>query len=811
MSAVHQEILVAIAGQPNCGKSTVFNMLTGSRQHVANFPGVTVEKKQGRFTVEKNRVEAVDLPGTYSLSSFSHEERVTRDFMLLEKPEVVVAVVDASNIERHLQLVFQLREMQVPMILCLNMIDVAIRRGFTIDTARLSERLGMPVVQTIATRGQGREELRETIVRVANEANHEPARWNVDYGPETEPVLEKIGELISQREHLIEDFPARWLAIKILEGDSEARRIMLHHTHDGRGLELVESIEKIKDGFVREFGQASEKLIVQGRADLAARITRDCVKQEKSQPRTSSDRADAILCHRWLGLAFVALCMFLTFEFTFQLADGLAWVPWSADFTEWTTPVGVFGWFFKEVLPPLADSIPDGPLHSLVRDGIIGGVGGVMVFVPIIFFMFIFLSIIEDSGYIARIAFVLDRALRFFGLQGQSVLAMVVSGGIAGGCAVPGIMATRTMRDREDRLITMMVAPFMSCGAKIPVYGLLVGAFFAAYEGLMMWMIMLISWALALLAALVLRKAVIQIPQMPFMMEMPAYHMPTVFGVLHNAMRRSWLYMKKAGTIILAINILLWAMMYFPRQDTAPFDGQREAAIETAYVSLGNNPYAVLLSPPQFEDTVNLADSADDEKLGFEVTLQQKQFIEALAAYGGDPGTVDAMSTNLKDAILAFDDCRQKLIEIDNAQKQHQRANSIAGVMGRALEPLSRLCGFTWRDNIALIGGFAAKEVIISTLSISYSMGDADPGEVEEMGHKHPLSRQLENDPSWTPLKAFALIIFIMVYAPCFATIAVIWRESGSWKWALFSTAYTTTLGYVLAVLIYQIGGALGG
>jgi ferrous iron transport protein B len=373
-------------------------------------------------------------------------------------------------------------------------------------------------------------------------------------------------------------------------------------------------------------------------------------------------------------------------------------------------------WFFDDVLAGLVGRIEPSMrvLHSLLRDGIISGVGGVVGFVPLIAVMFLFVAILEDSGYIARVAFVLDRVLRVFGLQGKSILAMIISGGLGGGgCAVPGVMATRTLREEKDRLVTMLVAPLMNCGAKMTVHLMLIAAFFSHHKPQVLFVLWIASWTIALAAAWVLRKVLITGPQTPFVMELPAYHMPTLRGALLHTWERTWLYLRKAGTVILAINVLIWAAMYFPRVPADPAASRNE-------------------------------------------------------------------------------------------QARAQLAASVAGRLGSALVPASRLAGFDWQDNIALVGGFAAKEAVIGTLGTAYSMGRVEADESES------LSERLASDPTWSPLRAVAMLVFVMVYAPCFVTLVTIRRESGKWRWALFSTTYTTILAFALATAIYQVGTALG-
>lgn len=819
MSHQHRNILVALAGQPNCGKSTAFNMLTGARQHVANFPGVTVEKKQGVFQSGETRVELVDLPGTYSLSSHSQEERVARDFILLERPEAVVAVVDASNLERHLHLVFQLREMGMPLVLCLNMTDVAERRGITVDADALSEALGVPVVPTVASRGQGGEELKEAIIRTAISANHDPGDWRIDYGTGLEPTLDEITGRLRRHHHLVEDFSPRWLAVKLMEDDKEARRIALHHTHDNSGAELGEWIDERLHELRGDAPQLLSRAIVAARRREAARIVEQCVTNTGGGD-TLSDRVDQWLCSPLTGVPMVALLMYVTFTVTFCLADGdsFRWVPW---FNGWTTPVGVLGWLFGTFLPSLIEGMAEGPLKSLLADGVIGGVGGVISFTPFIFFMFIFLSILEESGLVARIAFVMDRFLRVFGLPGSSVLPLVISGGITGGCAVPGVLATRTMADERDRLVTMLVAPFMNCGAKIPVYLMLIAAFFSDHKAAVMWVLMAISWMVALMAATLLRRTVVPGEQTPFLLELPCYRMPTIRAVLQTALQRSWLYVKKAGTVILAVNVVMWGLMYLPRADTSLFDAQVKAAQNELVETTSETGEAALFTGEALRTTRGYIDNysdavkANDEAaLALLQTRDPKRYALARAVCV-DEETEGANATvnNIvpPETVAAYQLYLDRVGSIERALAQAQLRQSFAGRVGRALAHVSQAAGLGWRDNIALIGGVAAKEVVVSTLGTAYSLGADEliPDE-DDPAARNPLAEHLQSDPAWSPRRAFALMVFVMLYAPCVPTIAVLWSEAGSWRWAAFSVIYSTTIAFALAVLVYQGAGILG-
>ncbi len=706
---------IAIAGNPNAGKTSLFNCLTGSAQQVSNYPGVTVERIEGALTIAGEKISVVDLPGTYSLTAYSQEEVVARQVIIEEQPDLVIDVVDASNLERNLYLTIQLMEMHVPLIIALNMVDVAKNRGVHINAEKLSELLGVPVIPTICNKGKGAQELLSTAMEALSQPTP-PLPKLVTYGHEVNDEINRLAETIANTPAMpLTHFP-RWAAVKLVEQDEDfVQRLKEQAPQAAAALEkpVADTIESIE----RHFKDDAATMIAERRYGFAAGAVRECREFSETNRRDITDRIDTLVCNRVLGPIILLSVVAALFLWVFKISDEWAWIPW---FGGWVSPTGWMEWFFEqlaEAVAPLETHMP--MLYSLIHDGLIGGVGGVMGFVPLIFTMFLFISALEDTGYIARVAFILDRVLQCFGLQGKSILAMIVSGGLGtGGCAVPGVLATRTLREEKDRLITMLVAPFMNCGAKMPVYAMLIAAFFPHQRTQMMLTLWAISWAVALCAAWVLRHWVIRGEQTPFVMELPPYHVPVLRSVLLHTWERTWMYIKKAGTIILLINILLWALMYFPRlPEPADLDTTPEAA----------NEFAV-----------------------------------------------------------------QRL------------AHSVAGRVGKTMEPVSQYAGFDWRTNIALIGGFAAKEVVLGTLGTAYSMGEVDPEEAE------PLSERLHNDPKWNPLRALVLMIFVMIYAPCFVTVAVIRRESGSWKWALFSTCFSTTLAAILAITIYQVGFIMG-
>ncbi len=691
---------IVIAGNPNAGKTSVYNQLTGAAQQVSNYPGVTVEYKSGVMRHEGKKLTVVDLPGTYSLTAYSQEELVARNYIVDRQPALIVDVVDASNLERNLYLTTQIAEMRMPMVIALNMVDAAERRGYQVDADKLSQLLGVPVIPTVASRGIGIKALRDTCIAVV-EGRHEAVPTPVCFGHAVDEEIDALSEQVRLYPVLTERFAPSWLATKLIERDEAATaqaQVLDAEATDA----LVRQAEEAAHRIETHFDTDAATLVAEHRYGIAAGIVKSCVSVTAQARRDITDQIDQVVCNRLVGPLILVGVVALLFFWVFKLSDEWAWLPWIGG---WESPTGVVAGVFdllSAAISPLEARMP--MFHSLLDAGIIGGVGGVLNFVPLIFFMFLFVSALEDSGYIARVAFILDRPLRVFGLQGKSILAFIVAGGIgAGGCAVPGIMATRTMREDKDRLLTMLVTPFMNCGAKMPVYAMLIAAFFPGDRILVMMTLWAFSWITALCASWVLRRTIVRGPQTPFVMELPPYHMPVFRGVLRHTWERTWMYIKKAGTIILAINILLWAFMYFPRPSEA------------------------------VDDT------------------------EALAY-------------------------------------------SMAGRAGKALEPVSSAAGFDWKTNIALVGGFAAKEVVVGALGTAYALENQTDEDFQS------LSARLAAHPDWNPVRGFALMIFVMLYAPCFVTIAVIRRESGSWKWAAFSTIYSTALAFVLAVVVYQVG-----
>lgn len=714
---------VALAGNPNAGKTTLFNALTGSRARTGNYPGITVEIKRGRWRLSDRRVDVLDIPGTYSLSARSAEEQVAVDAVLPHGgggPDAVVVVTDGTALARHLYLAQQVLFSGRPTVVAINMMDEAESLGVRIDADGLSERMGVPVVPIVARRKEGLDALAEAVREVLEDA---PAR-------EPEPVPEGAKSAVASVEAALQDLEgdeaptarrsrALWAILSI--GDDEL-------DVDPRLREVVDAAH----AEASEQGRDLDQEIVAARyARIDAWMREVTVGADDDEPRLS-DRADAILTHPVAGVLVFALVMFLLFEALFAWSDPLiglieTGVGWTQELT--------------------AAVVPAGPFRDLLIDGVIAGVGNVIVFVPQIALLFVFVTVLEDSGYLARVAFVIDRVMRGVGLHGKAFVPLL--SGFA--CAIPAVMATRTIESRRDRLLTMLVVPLMSCSARLPVYALVIAVVFDADHrvlgvfslgALVLFAMYALSVGMTLGAAAVLRRTVLKGPRPPLVLELPPYRWPTVSNVGVAVWRRTKSFLVDAGTIILAITIVLWAMLSYPVSDeiASRFEASRA---------------------------------------------------EAAAQLEGDA-------------------LEEETARLDAAEAQAQLEQSFAGRLGHGIEPVIEPLGFDWRIGIGLIGSFAAREVLVSTLGIVWGIGDDADEESVPLREALQDARTDDGSPLMTPLSGLALMVFFVLAAQCMSTIAVIKRESGGWKWPLFMVAYMTVLAYVGALVTYQGGLLLG-
>jgi ferrous iron transport protein B len=636
-------IVIALAGNPNSGKSTIFNSLTGARQHVGNYPGVTVERKEGLCRHNGLEMQIVDLPGIYSLTTYSAEELVARNFILNEKPDVVVDIVDASNLERNLYLTVQLMELGVPLVLAFNMSDQARAQGHEFDIEKLSGFFEARIVPTVGHKGLGMNELLDAIASTASLPQTHQGKDRINYGREIEEEIAWIESLIRSNGSRMEKYDARWFAVKLLENDRDVRS----NVHS---VEINAQIEKSARHIEQITGEHPETAIPCRRYGFISGACQEAVRSTIEIRHTISDRIDFVVTNRVLGIPIFFGLMYLVFFLTFTLGEPpMGWIESSF---KWLGGL-VNGWW---------PSGSESALKSLITDGIVHGVGGVIVFLPNILFLFLAIAILEDTGYMARAAFIVDRLMHKIGLHGKSFIPML----IGFGCSVPAIMATRTLENQRDRLTTMLVTPLMSCGARLPIYMLIIPAFFPqAWQAPMLWIIYVIGIVLAIVSAKLLRSTIFKGESVPFVMELPPYRMPTLKGVLIHMWERGWLYVKKAGTVILGISILLWAITSYPKK--AVFDGDYEGDLKRA---------------------------------------EQK--------YLSEP------NLDLRAAFL------DRQAQIMQAQQAEELAHSLAGRIGHTLEPVLKPMGFDWKIGTALIGALAAKEVFVAQMGIVYSVGESN-------------------------------------------------------------------------------------
>lgn len=798
------KIKIALAGNPNCGKTTIFNNITGAKQHVGNYPGVTVEKKEGHRTFNGKDLLFVDLPGTYSLTARSLDEVVARNVIINEKPDIIVNVLDASNLERNLYLAAQLVELGRPMVIALNMMDIADRMGVKIDLKKLGKQLGAIVVPLVGSKNLGTKELLDAI---SGTQTQNLVNAKVDYGPDVEPAIANLTDAIEKMG--IIKYPVRWLAVKLLENDSDAIAKV-------RAMEGTNSIlalaSTLRDSLANKIDL--DFYFAQCRYQFATDVFNKSIINVGSSD-SLSDKIDSVLTHRYLGIPIFLALMWLMFVVVINVG---------------AYPQGWLDTGFSMLGDWCSDVIEDDQLRSLVVDGVIGGVGSVLSFVPLIVLLYLFISLLEDTGYMARAAFLIDRVMRALGLHGKSFIPMI----LGFGCNVPGIMAARTLDNEKDRLVTILACPFMSCGARLPVYTLLIAAFFGAsgHGGTVLFGVYLLGIIISVCVALVLRHTTFKGEQEPFVMEMPPYHIPTLKGVLMHMWERTVLYLKKAGTFILGASILVWFLTAYPMdvEYSQDFDAAKDqvtaemeqkqadilqsyglSAIEdndelnTMYESMvaaadeaadeededeadtGNalNPAAALSS---VEDQVKNSEEEEDN-------LFMGKYPQSFANLQEQNPAVFAQALPLFDAKADADDESSKLDDQQTAEKLQQ---SYAARLGKFVEPVIAPLGFDWKIGVGLIACTAAKEVMVSTLGTIYSVGGDDT-------HESGLVAYLRDDPDFNQAVALSLMVFVLLYMPCVAAMAVIKRETGSWKMLLASNGMCLVLSYVLAFVTYHL------
>jgi len=796
--ADNQDLLVALAGQQNAGKSTLFNVLTGARQHVANYPGVTVDKKYGVYRDAGGKVTAVDLPGTYSLTSFSLEERVARDFLLDERPDVTVNVVDGSTLHRSLHLTVQILEMELPTVLAVNMMDVVEQRGLTIDLDKLSRRLGLPVVTTVGRKGLGRETLRGAI-RGVDPATAKPAP-PVDYGP-LETDIAAIAERISEHPQLA-DLPRRWLALKLIETDARVDEIVAARLDATTAEALTRDAATRAKSFAEANGVDVGDHVASCRDRAVAGLLSGVITGDTGIAATSiTDRIDKLVLNRWMAPLVLVLTVFMIYQIA---------IVWGYEVTNYTWPILAGA---REII---AGFLPDAGflIDPYVRSmglWLVDSANTLLNYVPIFLILFALIAMLEDSGYMARIAFILDKVLHRYGLHGQSTLPLILGGVFAGGCAVPGVMATKGIPDTRARMATIFAVPFMNCLAKVPLYTLLLGIFFVENKSLMMFYISTITIIFALLVSKLLTQTVLRGQETsPFVMELPTYHLPTLIGVLRRAVDRTWLYIKKVGTIVVAVAVIVFTLLQFPglpEDRSAHYDNEARAAIGTFEAAVAGTPYAEAAEGEKLVDLVNFYNDYKRAKLNAtsaEASDAVSQRFEARnAAFLAmvKPPAEDAAAKTANRALRALDKTRNRL---RREMKEERIETSLLGIVGRGLEPVTQFAGFDWKINVALLSSFAARESSVATLGVLFQQDEDQNATLEQrMGAETQAGGA-------TALLAVSMILFFALYPPCLATTVMVKVQTGSYKWMLFSIVFPTILGLAVSSAVYTTGRVTG-
>ena len=727
-----KNIHIALVGNPNAGKTTLFNYASGSKEHVGNYSGVTVDSKLAKFKQSEYNFDVVDLPGTYSLTAYTSEELYVRQYITEQVPDVVINVVDASNLERNLYLTTQLIDMDVKVVLALNMYDELEKNGARFDFKALGNMLGVPIIPTVSSKGKGIKELFDKAIDVYEGKDPIVRHIHINYGPTVEKSISKLQENIRADRNLTAITSPRFLAVKLLEGDDKALEYIESYT----GAETIKKTLKQEVKTIEEtFGEISETVITDAKYGFIDGALKETYTENPIKRRRKTAIIDAFLTHKLFGFPLFFFFMFMTFYATFNLGE------YPMDWIE--TGIGYLGAFFQTIMP-------DGPLKDLIVDGIIGGVGGVIIFLPNILILFFFISFMEDTGYMARTAFIMDKLMHKIGLHGKSFIPLVMGFG----CNVPALMATRTLENRNDRILTMLITPFMSCSARLPVYILIIGTFFPENSSLILFGVYLLGIFLAIIFAKVFKASFFKSKEAPFVMELPPYRIPTLKSTLVHMWSKGGEYLKKMGGIILVASVIIWALGYFPLDVdySKDYEGQ------------------LVQNEIQLNNTLSASSPADQAKL-------------------------------LKDYEASTALIKNQMLE----EKQEQ---SYIGQIGNFIAPVFYPLGFDWKMTVSILTGIAAKEVVVSTMGVLYQTG----AEVDE--NSEGLRNNLRNqkftgsfrngERVFNTASALAFLIFILIYFPCIAVIVTITKES-NWKWSAFVVTYTTTLAWIVSFIGYHI------
>ena len=705
-------INIALVGNPNCGKTSLFNIVSGAHEHVGNYAGVTVGAKEGRMKYKGYVFNIVDLPGTYSLSAYSPEELYVMRYLKEENPDIILNVVVASNIERNLFLTTELIDMNRSMVIALNMFDELEKKHIKLEHQLLGKMLGVPIVPTIAATGWGVDNLLDTIIQVYELKNPDTRHIHIKMRPEIEDAIRKIVDILKEDNELQHNFSPRFLAIKMLEKDPEVKRMMEKYNNYPDWQKVIQNqsarIEKDLGDDAAAIISAEKFGFIQGA--LAETMVAEDIKEDNS-----TKIIDAFVTNKLFGFPIFLLVMWLMFWATFQI--GSYPMEWIERLISWGSNL-------------IGEYMPSGPFKDLILDGIIGGVGSVIVFLPNILILYTFISFMEDSGYMARVAFIMDKLMHKMGLHGKSFIPMVMGFG----CNVPAIMSTRIIESHSSRLITILINPFISCSARIPIYVLLAGVFFPNYGAWIFVGLYLLGIAVAVITARLMRKFWFKADETPFVMELPPYRLPTWKATLRNMWSKADQYIKKMGGLILVASIIIWALAYFPRYDE---------------------------------------------------TDVPEDFTVAAIAELPENIVAETSTERLEEIVLS----------------EYQESHSILSYIGRFVQPVMQPLDLGWKACCSLLAGCAAKEVVVSTLGVLY-VGDDD---AELLSQRLDTPSKITGKAPFSPASALGFLVFVLLYFPCVATISAIIKETGTWKWGLFSVLYNTALAWGLAWITFRI------
>ena len=712
-------INVALVGNPNCGKTSLFNFASGAHEHVGNYSGVTVDAKEGVFKQNGYTFRIVDLPGTYSLSAYTPEELYVRKHLNEnQQPDIVINVIDASNLERNLYLTTQLIDMDVQMVIALNMYDELEKAGNKFDYESLARMIGCPIVPTISKTGFGIEELFNRVIKVYEEEDPVVRHIHINYGDILEKGIANIKHSIHKVDsNMPKSISRRYLSIKLLENDQEIES-QIRKFPDGE--QIIQERNRNAAQIENLLQEDCETALTDARYGFISGALRETFEQNKIKEATSTQIIDLFVTHKVLGFPIFLLFMWIMFEATFRLGD---------------YPMQGIEWLVEMIGNFVRTHMAEGPLKDLLVDGIIGGVGGVIVFLPNILILYAFISFMEDSGYMARAAFIMDKIMHKMGLHGKSFIPLVMGFG----CNVPAVMATRTIESRNSRMITMLVTPLMSCSARLPVYVLITGALFPKNASFVLLSLYVTGVILAVILARVFKRAFFNEEDVPFVMELPPYRMPTGKSILLHMWEKAKQYLHKMGGIILVASIIIWFLGYFPRETSRTSEFKQQiASIENTQIS-------------------------PEEKA-------------------------------------------KQLQEIEHQMAMDHQENSYIGRIGQIISPVMEPLGFNWKISVSLLSGMAAKEIVVSTLSVLYTGSDDSEQALTErlLQEKNP-----DGTDVFTPLVGLSLMLFVLLYFPCIATVTAIVNESHSWKWGAFVILYTCCLAWVVSFLVYQIGNII--